>query len=337
MCLSVEAGTGRIIECNQTLVDVFGYAKEEVLTKHLIDLYPHEEREKVQDNIEAFNRDGTLVHSEFRVLKANGELLDVSLKLNAVRDDDGNILYSNAIWRDITELKRVQRALEAEKQKSEELLLNILPRSIVDRLTSSPATIADGIENATILFCDIDGFTELSQRVAPEKLISILNVVFSEFDHLVGFFGLEKIKTIGDAYMVAAGLPEPRDDHAVVMAKLAREMCACVDRLNTVLETPVSVRIGIESGSVVAGVIGKKKFAYDLWGDSVNMAARMEAHGMAGEIQVGPVAHGLLRDLFDFEDRGHIDLKGKGPTRCFLLRSEKPALADTSEPDVPIS
>ena len=323
MHLSVEAGTGRILECNQTLLDNLGYEKQEVLSKHVFDMYHPDELDKVRENLASFTSDGRLRHTEFRVLKSDGSTLDVSLKFSAVSDQDGNILYSNAVWRDVTDIKAMQRAIEAEKRRTEEVLLNVLPRSIVERLKSSPAVIADDARDATILFCDIAGFTQLSRRLSPEKLISSLNIVFSEFDHLVGFYELEKIKTIGDAYMIASGVPVQRDDHAEVMADLALEMIQCVARLNDILDTPIEIRIGIESGPVVAGVIGKKKFAYDLWGESVNTAARMESHGVVGEIQVGPNTYELLKDRFVFENRGEIEVKGIGMLEAYLLKNRK--------------
>ncbi len=320
MCLSVEAGTGNVIECNQTLLDSLGYTKEEVLEKTVVDMYHPDELQKVQDNLTTFSKTGKLVHTELLVLRKNGETIEISLKYSPVKDENGKILYSNAVWRDITEFKQVQRFLQDEKEKSEELLLNILPKSIVERLKKSPAIIADGLTNSTILFCDIRGFTKLSLEVSPDQLISMLNIVFSEFDHLVSFYGMEKIKTIGDAYMVASGLPIPRDDHAEIAACLALDMKQALEQLNQILEHPLDIRIGINSGPVVAGVIGKKKFSYDLWGDSVNTASRMESHGVVGEIQIGHATYELIKDKFYFEDRGAIEIKGREPMRAYLLK-----------------
>jgi len=320
MCLSAEAGTGRIIECNQTLLDTLGYTKEEVLEKTVVEMYHPDEHEKVKENLANFSKTGKLVHTELLVMKKDGDTIEVSLKFSPVKDEEGKILYSNAVWRDITEFKRVQRFLRDEKERSEELLLNILPKSIVERLKKSPAIIADGLSNATILFCDIRGFTKLSMEVSPDQLISMLNIVFSEFDHLVSFYGLEKIKTIGDAYMVASGLPLPREDHAEVAACLALDMKQALNHLNQILDYPLDIRIGINSGPVVAGVIGKKKFSYDLWGEAVNTASRMESHGVVGEIQIGETTHELIKDKFQFEDRGVIDIKGRQPMRAYLLK-----------------
>jgi len=323
MHLSVEAGTGRIIECNRTLLDKLGYSKQEVLSKTIFEMYHPDEIEKVRENVRTFTETGKVIHTDLRALKKNGETVEISLNYVPVFSDDGKILYSNAALRDVSELRQAQRALEAERLRTEELLLNILPKSIVERLKKSPSIIADRFKNATILFCDIKGFTEITNRISPDQLISTLNVIFSEFDHLVSFFELEKIKTIGDAYMVAAGLPNPRSDHAEVIADLAFEMKQTLNRLNDIFDNPLMVRIGINSGAVVAGVIGKKKFAYDLWGESVNIASRMESHGIVGEIQVGEATHKLIRDKYIFEDRGEIDLKGGVSEHAYILKSKR--------------
>ncbi len=323
MCLSVEAGTGNIVECNQTLLDILGFSKAEVLSKTVTEMYHPDCLQKVTENLQSFSESGELSHPELSVLRKSGDTIEVSINYTAVRDEKGQILYSNAALRDISELKTIQRALQSEQEKSEGLLLNILPETIVERLKDNPATIADAIENSTTLFCDIEGFTALSGQISPDKLLSTLNIIFSEFDGLVDALGLEKIKTIGDAYMVASGLPLPRDDHAEVMAELALEMMQAKDSLNLVLNRPINVRIGIDSGPVVAGVIGRKKFSYDLWGDSVNTASRLESQGIPGEIQIGQATYELIKDKFVCESRGKIETKGKGLIEAYLLKSRK--------------
>jgi guanylate cyclase len=175
----------------------------------------------------------------------------------------------------------------------------------------------------TILFADIIDFTGLSARVTPEELVTILNTVFSAFDRLSERHGLEKIKTIGDAYMVAGGLPEPRPDHAEAVAEMALDMQSEIDRLGAELGRPLGLRIGIDSGAVVAGVIGTRKFAYDLWGDAVNTASRMESQGVANGIQLTEGAYRRLRDTHICEDRGVIDVKGKGVLQTYLLKGKK--------------
>ncbi len=214
--------------------------------------------------------------------------------------------------------------VDLERRRAESLLHNILPVPIAARLKAKPQVIADGFDSATILFSDIVGFTPLSERMSPARLVRLLNDIFSEFDDLVAESGLEKIKTIGDAYMVAAGVPQRRDDHAQAIADLALDMMEALKKRTDTPEGPLKMRIGICSGPVVAGVIGKRKFIYDLWGDSVNTAARMESHGIPGEIQVATPTYELLKDQYVFEARGTILVKGKGPMKAYLLKGRKP-------------
>lgn len=213
--------------------------------------------------------------------------------------------------------------LEIEQQKSERLLLNILPQPIADRLKREPGTIADSFEDVTVLFADIAGFTKLSSRVSATELVKLLNEIFSSFDWLAVQHGLEKIKTIGDAYMVVGGLPAPRADHAEAIANMALDMQQAIARFNEKHGETFSVRMGINSGSVVAGVIGTKKFIYDLWGDTVNIASRMESHGVPGEIQVTEATYELLREKYWLEKRGVIEVKGKGEMMAYLLKGKK--------------
>lgn len=221
------------------------------------------------------------------------------------------------------ELERrvIQRTaqLAAEREKSERLLLNILPEPIAQQLKEGQNAIADRFAEVTILFADVVGFTKLSERVSPEELVNLLDKLFSEFDLLSDRYGLEKIKTIGDAYMVACGLPNIRPDHAEAVAQMALEMQHGIARFNIENNCQLSIRIGINSGPVVAGVIGKKKFIYDLWGDAVNTASRMESHGVAGQIQVTESTFNLLKDKYVFEERGAIEIKGKGEMNTYLL------------------
>ncbi len=211
-------------------------------------------------------------------------------------------------------------ALDAERARSESLLLNVLPRPIAERLKDAPdVTIADLHPATTVLFSDIVGFTELSQRLAPDELVKRLDEVFSGFDEIADGFGLEKIKTIGDAYMVAGGVPEAREDHAEAMCEMALRMRDLVRDLAARSEAPISVRIGIHTGPVVGGVIGKKKFIYDVWGDTVNIASRMESHGLPGAIQVSETTYDAVKARFTLEPRGPIQVKGKGEMHAYLL------------------
>ena len=212
---------------------------------------------------------------------------------------------------------------QKEHARAENLLLNILPGPIVERLKENPSIIADAYPSVTVLFADIVDFTVLSSKVTPTGLVEFLNRTFSEFDRLAEKHKLEKIKTIGDAYMVAGGIPEARADHAQAIAEMALDMLDVLRALRGPSGEPVNARIGINSGSVVAGVIGKKKFIYDLWGDAVNMASRMESHGIGGAIQVTEATYQMLKDQYLFEKRGRVQVKGKGEMVTYILKDRK--------------
>ncbi len=212
--------------------------------------------------------------------------------------------------------------IESEKQKNEELLLNILPRPIAMRMKASEYLIADSVENCSILFGDIVGFTPLSQALGPVKIVEILNKIFTEFDDYCEEVGVEKIKTIGDNYMVACGVPNPDPKHAVKAVAMAIKMLHFVKDLPEIEGHGISMRIGIHSGPAVAGVIGKKKFVYDLWGDAVNTAGRMESHGLAGRIHVSAATAVLVKSRFKLLSRGEMTIKGKGQMETFLVQED---------------
>lgn len=226
---------------------------------------------------------------------------------------------------DVSDRKRVEEELRRERDRSEKLLLNILPEKVAERLKNQDGAIADHFDQVTILFADIVNFTVLASRLPPLALVNLLNGVFSAFDALAQQYRLEKIKTIGDAYMVAAGLPEARTDHADAIADMALAMQQSIQHFVTDTGEPLQLRIGINSGIVVAGVIGKNKFIYDLWGDTVNIASRMEACGSSGLIQVTEATYLLLQDRYLFEQRGEIAVKGKGKMMTYWLLDRQPA------------
>jgi class 3 adenylate cyclase len=213
--------------------------------------------------------------------------------------------------------------LRAEKEKTETLLLNILPKSIVPRMHRGETPIADRFHDVTILFSDIVGFTGMSMRRSASDVVVLLNAIFSAIDRLALEYGIEKIKTIGDAYMAVAGLPEPRDDHAQAIARLALAMRKAVNEVSQAYGEDLRIRIGFHSGHVVAGVIGMHKFAYDVWGDTVNTASAMESRGIPNEIQVSQASFIRLSDHFVFERRGTIELKGNQQMETYLLRGER--------------
>ncbi len=215
--------------------------------------------------------------------------------------------------------REASEALRLEKERSEQLLLNILPAPIVERLKGGETVIADHLSNITILFADFVGFTELSSKLTAPEVVGVLGRVFSAFDALALKFGVEKIKTIGDAYMVACGLFGPRRDHAHAVADMALSMIETLKSLNDELPAKLEMRIGVNSGDAVAGVIGTHKFIYDIWGDAVNVASRLESTSLPGRIQVSQSTCEYLRGDFVLEPRGRLEVKGKGSLQTYFL------------------
>ena len=220
------------------------------------------------------------------------------------------------------QLQAEKELVEIEKEKSERLLLNILPAAIAGRLKSGEKSIANGHQIVSVLFADLCGFTALSRKTTPADLVSMLNGIFVAFDTIVEKHGIEKIKTIGDCYMMVGGLPNHRDDHAHVVAEAAIEMVDALADLNKKNGTELAMRIGIHSGPVVAGVIGKIKFTYDLWGDTVNVASRMESSGLPGRIHLSEQTKATLDSNFSLEERGMVECKGLGQVKTFFLNGK---------------
>lgn len=213
--------------------------------------------------------------------------------------------------------------LAQEREKSENLLLNILPKQIADTLKVEEQVIAENHEAVSLLFADLVGFTPMTAQMEPTEMVKFLNQIYSYFDTLEEKYGVEKIRTMGDSYMVASGVPEPRQDHAQALARMALDMVTYIRQFPSQNGAEVDLRIGINSGPIVAGVIGHKKFHYDVWGDTVNTASRMESHGIPGKIQVTQDTYELLKDGFVFESRGTIDVKGKGEMETWFLTGKK--------------
>jgi adenylate cyclase len=223
----------------------------------------------------------------------------------------------------LLELQQEKLLLENEQEKSERLLLNILPKSIAERLKQGEGVIAERYAAVTVLFADLVDFTTLANGLDPEELVSLLNDLFSRFDRLADRHGLEKIKTIGDSYLLVGGLPQRRPDHAEAVAEMALEMLEALADLNRERGTSLCLRIGLNSGPVVAGVIGQKKFTYDLWGAAVNLASRMQSSGLPNRIHVPDGTYELLRDKFRLTERGTVNCKGLGDIRTYLLEGKK--------------
>lgn len=238
-----------------------------------------------------------------------GNLLGMAACLNIERSDRRDFL--------------LRKRLEAEAAKSERLLLNVLPDAVAERLLEGEANIAESHAEVTILFADIVEFTPLAASMSPERIVEVLNTVFRRFDALAVARGLEKIKTVGDAYMLAGGLPVPRSDHAVAVADFALAAREAVRELAVEMDLPLRIKIGVHSGPAVAGVIGTSKFAYDVWGDTVNVASRMASQGVPDGIQVTERTAAALDGAFSLRDRGTIAVKGRGEMRVFLLEARE--------------
>lgn len=214
--------------------------------------------------------------------------------------------------------------IQAQRDQADKLLYNVLPERIAEKLKQSNETIAEEFSSATVLFADIVNFTPISARFAPHEVVDMLDELFSRFDELVDKYGVEKIQVAGDGYMVAAGVPTPRPDHAVVLAQLALDMLECVKNKNFLSgQYPIEIRIGLNSGSLLGGVIGRKKYFYALWGDTVNTASRMESHGSRGKIQITRATYELVKDDFECEYIGLISVKGKGEMDVWHLTARK--------------
>lgn len=227
--------------------------------------------------------------------------------------------FINVYGTDVTAAKERERLA----RDNERLLLNILPEPIASRLRNGEPLIADRFDDVTLMFADVVGFTSLSSQMSPSELVTMLNGVFSAFDRLVDHYALEKVKTIGDAYMVVGGLTERSDDHTARVAAMALDLADAVGRVDVAARLGIRFRIGIHCGPVIAGVIGTKKFIYDVWGDTVNLASRMESLGVPGRVQVTHAVQQRLQGTFAFEPRGLIDVKGKGPTPTWFLGSPR--------------
>jgi PAS domain S-box-containing protein len=263
---------------------------------------------------------------EYRIVRSDGDIRWIRDKAFPVRDASGEIYRVVGVAQDITENKNLIRDLNEEKVKTEHLLENILPKSIIgvlkgrQRMSVESPVIAQRIDRATVLFADIVGFTSFSKSKEAEYVVGQLNQMVHVFDELVDKHGVEKIKTIGDGYMLAGGVPDYQEDHAQRVANVALEMRVELERINRAGGQTFQLRIGIHSGALIAGVIGTKKYVYDVWGDTVNTASRMESQGVPGEIQISEDTYRLLKDRYRFEERGLIAVKGKGEIRAYLLK-----------------
>lgn len=316
---------GRYLSANQALARIYGYASPEELINTLtnIEQQLYVDRKRRARFITTIQKNGAVTNFVSQVYRKDGSTIWIAENARAVRDADGKLLYYEGTVEDITKRRVMEEALSYQQEQTERLLLNILPGPIAARLKLEEKTIADSFSEVTVLFADLVEFTQLSEKISPIELVELLNEIFSVFDGLAEEHGLEKIKTIGDAYMVVGGIPMPRTDHAEAVAKMALDMQKAIADFNAEKKQSFRIRIGINTGPVVAGVIGVKKFIYDLWGDAVNTASRMESQGIPGAIQVSATTWELLKDKFTFKERGVIDVKGKGEMTTYLLLDRK--------------
>jgi PAS domain S-box-containing protein len=316
---------GEYLSANPALFRIYGYSSREELVGTLTDISEqlYVDPERHAEVVRLIQEQGKVSDLESQVYRRDGRIIWISENTYTVCDRYGNLLYYEGTVQDITTRKQAEGALRLEQEKSDRLLLNILPQPIAERLKQDPSIIADTFAEVTVLFADIVGFTQLSARVSPTELVSLLNEIFSTFDQLAEKHGLEKIKTIGDAYMVVGGLPMLRSDHAEAIAEMALDMQQAIADFSNTHSQDFSIRIGINSGPVVAGVIGIKKFIYDLWGDTVNTASRMESHGLPGRIQVTSTTYDILQDKYLLESRGTIEVKGKGEMNTYFINGIK--------------
>ncbi len=321
---------GHFLSANPALARILGYKTPEELMQQVTDirnqLYIDPKRR--DDFVHELAKSGAVSDFESLAYSNRNNVIWISENARAVYDENGQILYYEGTVQDITTRKIVAEALRYQREESEQLLLNILPKPIAERLKLNESVIADSFPEVTVMFADLVGFTRLSAQISAKQLVELLNQIFSLFDQLADKHGLEKIKTIGDAYMVVGGLPTPRPDHAEAIAEMALDMQAAIVQFNHELKIPcpepLRIRIGINSGPVVAGVIGLKKFIYDLWGDTVNTASRMESQGIPGCIQITASTYQLLKDRgkYHFEERGLIEVKGKGLMTTYLMKAK---------------
>jgi PAS domain S-box-containing protein len=312
---------GHFLSANPALVKMCGYSSAAELKTSITDIAQqlYVDPQRRAELAMLLEEQDAAYHCESQLYRKDGSIIWVSENVRAVRDEQGQLLYYEGTVDDITQRKQTEEKLHIEQEKSERLLLNILPKAIVEQLKQYQGSLAERFDEATVLFADIVGFTPISSRIAPLELVNLLNQIFSDFDKLAERYGLEKIKTIGDAYMVAGGLPLPRANHAEAIAEMALEMQASIQRFQDDRGEPFRIRIGINTGQVVAGVIGIRKFIYDLWGDTVNVASRMESQGETGKIQVTEATYERLKNKYRFEKRGIISVKGKGEMIAYWL------------------
>lgn len=324
--------SGEFLSANPALAQIYGYdsVDELMATLQNVDYQLYVLPDRRAEFVAELEKNGYVNHFESEIYRRDRTQIWISEHARIVRHHSSDqVLYYEGIVQDISLRKQMERSLDEERKRTEDLLLDILPKSIAERLKQGgEETIADSFDDATVLFADLVNFTSLSTQITATDLVLFLNRVFCAFDALADTYGLEKIKTIGDAYMAVSGLHDQLINSGNQMesiADMALDMMETTEFLGNSLGHPIQLRIGIHSGPVVGGVIGRKRFLYDLWGDTVNVASRMESLGEAGGIQVTEKVYECLKDRFELEPRGLITVKGKGLMTTYWLKGRKMA------------
>lgn len=321
MIQSVNA-YGRFLYVNQAWQKTLGYSASEIVNMNIFDIIHPEEQKQTRQKFYQVMSGEKLEQIQTAFVTKDGQKISVEGNINC-KFVEGMPVGIRGIFRNITQRLVAEAALRYQQEQTERLLRNMLPEAISNRLKQQPGSITENFADVTVLFADIVGFTKIAGSMSAVQLVNLLNPIFSAFDCLSERYGLEKIKTIGDAYMVVGGLPLSVPDHAQAIAQMALDMQAAIALFNAENHQNLNIRIGIHSGPVVAGVIGLKKFTYDLWGDTVNIASRMESHGINGKIQVSEDTYKRLCNEFVLELRGEIEVKGKGKMTTYLLIDRK--------------
>jgi PAS domain S-box-containing protein len=309
---------GRFLYVNRAWREILGYSEADIAKMNVFDIVHPDHKIRCRDVFYRIMSNGNFEQLQAAFMTKNGKTIFLEGNINC-KIVEGKPAAIRAIFRDVTARVCAEKALRHQQEQTERLLLNILPSEIANRLKQGVGNIAEHFDDVTVLFADIVGFTQIASSVSATTLVSLLNQIFSVFDRLSLKYGLEKIKTIGDAYMIVGGLPKRSSNHPQAIASMALDMQNAIAAFNQRNNLNFSIRIGIHTGSVVAGVIGLQKFTYDLWGNTVNIASRMESHGLPGKIQVTEDTYNRLYDQFILEKRGEISVKGKGVMTTYLL------------------
>jgi adenylate cyclase len=316
---------GHFISVNPSLARIYGYDSPEDLIQSMTNigaqLYVHPTR---RDGLNAYLQQmGQIVGAESRVYRKDGSKIWISENVRAVKDSRERIVYYEGTVRDVTSRRRMESDLRHQRQETERLLASLLPTTIADRLRDRREMIADRVDDTTVVVADIHGFTALSRQLEPTELLNLVARLFAGFDQLVEEYDLEKIKTVRDVYILAGGVHVEKRDRAQACADIALRMQTTANQLQRELGYPFQLRVGISSGSVIAGVIGLKKITYDLWGDAVNLACRMQASAAPGQIRVSPETYEKLQEQYLFEENGMTEVLGIGQIPTYSLAGVK--------------